>query len=416
MNPFSIYIHIPYCLHKCPYCDFNSYAVSVFPEREYAGALLAELDYRASLPEWRGRPVQTVFFGGGTPSLFSPSTIRKIVAAICNTFQVHDQVEITLEANPGTVSPDSLLGFREAGINRLSLGAQSFSPETLKILGRMHTPVQTESAVAAARAAGFTNINLDLIYGVPKQTLHDLKNDLAATLALQPEHISAYGLTIEKGTEFFTAVKKRTLKLPREGVVIEMMEEINRFLPARDLIRYEISNFAKRGKEARHNMAYWNGDNYLGLGAGAHSFVSAATHNNRVALKRWSNYASPKQYIEQAAAKGDASSWHDELSPEAAMFEFFFLGLRKVQGVNLDTFEALFGISAETLYPATITILCDQGLITRSGKSLALTERGLMLADSVIANFATPEALPSEVRSRFSHGDIFASTEKAQAL
>lgn len=391
VRPISLYVHIPYCFHKCPYCDFNAYAVSSIPEKEYVSALLSELDYRASQREWRGRLVQSIYFGGGTPSLFQPTAIRKIVGAICSHFAVHDNVEVSLESNPGTLTPDNILGYREAGVNRLSIGAQSFQRRVLAALGRMHSPDHIEAAVESAKAAGLSNVNIDLIYGAPDESLKEWESDLRAAVALEPVHISAYGLTIERGTPFYLSYRKGQLKLPTEEKVIEMMNLVNTFLPAHGLQRYEISNFAVIGREARHNLAYWNGDDYLGIGAGAHSFSRLAGQKPESFGARWSNAALPAKYIQEAVAQGHAESWHDELSFESAVFEFFFLGLRKISGVSTKAFEQRFGTSVESLYPALLEVLSSEGLIKRVGDSIAISEKGLLLADSVIENFAHPE-------------------------
>lgn len=389
-SQFSLYLHFPYCLHKCPYCDFNTYAVSTFPEKDYVAALLSELDYRATLPEWKGRLVATIYFGGGTPSLLSPYSIRRVISHITRLFPVAELAEVSLEANPGTVSPDSLHALREAGVNRLSLGAQSFNSATLKTLGRIHSAAQTEAAVQGARGAGFTNISLDLMYGVPGQSFPDLVNDLRAALQLNPVHISAYGLTIEKGTPFYQSYKKGTLVLPKESTVVTMMEEINTALPARGFARYEISNFAKPGKQARHNLAYWNGDDYLGLGAGAHSFnASLGTPGGT----RWSNFAQPNKYMDEAVTRGYAEGWRDTLTAKDAIFEFFFLGLRKIEGVSASAFAARFGQSIEATFPGLCAVLLEGKLIKENGDYIALSERGLMLADSVIENFSPDEVV-----------------------
>ncbi len=385
-TPFSIYLHIPYCHHKCPYCDFNTYAVSNAPERDYTTSLLAELDYRAATDSWKGRSVQTIYFGGGTPSLFSPKSIAEIIATIRGRFEVLDDAEISLEANPGTISHDILAGFKDGGINRVSFGAQSFNTAILRTLGRMHSPEQIESAVEAARSAGINNINIDIIYGVPQQTVENLQEDLRRALSLNPTHISPYGLTIEKGTPFFLRYKKGELVLPPEERVIQMMQTLNEMLTEAGILRYEISNFAKPGKEAAHNLAYWNGDDYLGLGAGAHSF-SRLPRNPEIYGNRWSNLALPPQYIQTAASKGDASSWRDDLSYQDSMFEFFFLGLRKIAGVDLRKFEEKFHIPAQKLYGSLIEVLSQEGFLALEDSQLSLTAKGLLLTDSVIENF-----------------------------
>lgn len=391
MSPFSLYLHIPFCVHKCPYCDFNTYAVSRIPEKEYVAALLAELDYRASQPAWQGRTIQTVFFGGGTPSLFGVAAIKRIMLAISNTFPLAESLEVSLEANPGNITEETLAGYRDAGVNRLSLGAQSLNPETLKTLGRQHTPEQVEAALASARGAGFRNINIDIMYGVPGQRLDDLENDMRMADSLGPSHISAYGLTIEKGTPFFQSVKRGVMKLPPEDLTVEMMESINHFLPAYGYERYEISNFAKPGKEARHNLAYWNGDDYLGLGAGAHSYRRREEGDDTP--RRWSNFALPQRYIDQTTATGHAESWSEALSPEAELFELVFLGLRKIRGVSLEEFTTRFGATVQELYGSRLKMLLEQGVVCLEDGFLKLSEKGLLLADSVIEDFAQAEAL-----------------------
>jgi oxygen-independent coproporphyrinogen-3 oxidase len=392
-KPFSLYVHIPFCFHKCPYCDFNAYAVSSIPEKEYVSALLAELDYRSTLPEWHGRTIQSIYFGGGTPSLFQPNSIRKIIRSVCSLFPVDERVEVSLESNPGTLTPDNLQGYRDAGVNRLSIGAQSFQRRVLAALGRMHSPDHIEAAVSSARAAGISNISLDLIYGGPEQTIEEFEADLDALLALEPVHVSAYGLTIEKGTPFFLSYKRGQLHLPSEEHVIQMMESINSRFSLFGLYRYEISNYAIVGREARHNLAYWNGDDYLGIGAGAHSFSARLCKDNNYGT-RWSNVALPAKYIENAIAQGQAEGWRDELDFTSSVFEYFFLGLRKIAGVSKSGFEKRFGCSIESVYPALLQVLADERLLTVNENAIALSEKGLLLADSVIENFAHPERPP----------------------
>jgi oxygen-independent coproporphyrinogen-3 oxidase len=392
MKPFSLYIHIPFCFHKCPYCDFNTYAVTSAPEGDYTSALLSELDSRAVREEWKGRTIQTIFFGGGTPSLFAPQAIGQIINGARERFTLAENLEITLEANPGTVTLESLQGYRSIGVNRISLGAQSFQIPTLKVLGRMHSPQQVEAAVESTYQAGFENLSLDLMFGVAEQDPASFRADLSAALNLQPTHLSAYGLTIERGTPYFSAFRRGALKLPNEDLIIEMMEDLFSVTAKNGLGRYEISNFAKPGFEARHNLAYWNGDDYLGLGAGAHSFCrSIGKHGTR-----WSNYALPAKYSEESRAKGQAEGWREQLDLKNAIFEFFFLGLRKTAGVNTTDFETHFGEDFRAFFPNVVELLIAEGLIEFAGQTLKLSNRGLMVADSVIENFADPEIGESE--------------------
>ncbi|RIL07403.1 MAG: coproporphyrinogen III oxidase [Proteobacteria bacterium] len=394
MKPFSLYVHIPFCLHKCPYCDFNTYALNTIPEKDYVAALLSELHFRSVQEEWQGRRIKSIFFGGGTPSLFSANSISKIIRAATTLFGLQFGIEISLEANPGALSLEQLSGLREAGVNRLSLGAQTFDSGLLRTLGRLHAPEDVETGVELAKACGLDNINLDLIYGIPGQSIELLKGDLQRAIKLAPRHISAYGLTIEKGTPFFSSYQRGLLKLPPEDLVVEMMEEIASFLPICGFRRYEISNFAERGFEARHNLAYWYGDDYLGLGAGAHSFVAKCSGPRKLAALRWSNYAFPNRYMQKAGQEGQAESWRDTLAVSDLMFEFFFLGLRKIEGVSKAEFISAFDCDIDHAYPGMISILTHEGLLKCEEDRISLSERGLRLADSVIENFSKPEKVP----------------------
>ena len=398
MNPFSIYVHIPFCLQRCPYCDFNTYALTSIPERQYIPALQAELDLRASQPGWKDREVQSVYFGGGTPSLLPANAIQTVLKTIRGLFPWYRQAEVSIEANPGTIDGDRVRGYREAGVNRISIGGQSFDPLLLKTLGRIHSAEQTEAAVESARHAGFTNISLDIMYGIPGESLEQLARDLKEAVRLDPRHVSAYGLTVEKGTPFYSRYSRGKLKLPDEETVLAMMRETKSFLAACGYRRYEISNFSEPGHEARHNLVYWGGGDYLGIGAGAHSLLVEYQGERRRSGRRWANFPLPNAYMSHASAHGQAESWRDTLTEKDLMFEYFFLGLRKAEGVSLAQFERFFGQKADNLYGAVMQVLVEQGLITREDDRAALTDRGVELADSVIENFISPDrsaALPS---------------------
>src|SRR5579863_6333984 len=270
---FSLYIHIPWCQSKCPYCDFNSHAAAVWPEDEYVRALIAEMERRAEDPTWRGERLRTIFFGGGTPSLFDPRSIGRILESAERHFGFEPGLEITLEANPGTVDPAKLAGMRAAGVNRISFGAQSFNPATLKFLGRIHSADETRAAATMAHRAGFERINLDLIFAVPGQTVADVLFDIASVAALEPDHISAYNLTFEEGTAFFTDLKRGRIKQLANDEQAAMYQTVREEIPRRGYAMYEISNYAPPGHEARHNLTYWRGQTYLGIDAGAHSYA-----------------------------------------------------------------------------------------------------------------------------------------------
>ncbi len=388
-QPFSVYIHIPFCYQKCPYCDFNTYAVANPPEEQYVGGLKAEIDYYAANPLWKGRSVQTIYFGGGTPSILSPRLIRHIISTITSNFNVLPFAEVCIEANPCAISMDALMTWYESGINRLSLGAQSFASNILRTLGRTHTSEQIHAAITSARAANFKNISIDLMVGVPGQTIHDVRNDVEQCLDIDIPHVSMYSLTIEKGTPFYQSKKRGILKLPQDESVLEMISTIDNTLQLGGLNRYEISNFAKPGFESRHNLAYWNQDDYLGIGAGAHSYCKQSVNKTSLGT-RWSNFAFPQKYIESTTSTGFAQSWSEELSLKSAIFEFFFLGLRKINGVSLKYFEFEFKVSIDSCYGDLIDILTSEGWLVRNDDFIALSTKGINVADSIIENFCDP--------------------------
>jgi len=379
---FSLYIHIPYCESKCPYCDFNSYAVKAWPEAEYTDALMAELRARAADAPWAGDSIKTVFFGGGTPSLFKPASLQRVLEEAERLFGIQADAEITAEANPGTVDSDKLCGMRAAGLNRVSFGAQSFNPQTLQFLGRIHSAEQTAIAVGQARAAGFAQLNLDLIFAVPGQSLDDIAFDIAAAAELQPDHISAYNLTFEEGTAFGAALKAGRMRQLAEEQQASMYAMVRRELPRRGYAMYEISNYARPGCEARHNLTYWHGQSYLGIGAGAHSYAA-----QDAAGRRWWNERLPATYISKARRDGNAEAGSE--TPDAALSasEFAFLNLRLSDGLELRRFAQRFGVTFEERFGPQLKRLIEGQLLIHEGGRVRLTERGLELADSVFAEF-----------------------------
>jgi oxygen-independent coproporphyrinogen-3 oxidase len=379
---FSLYIHIPWCQSKCPYCDFNSHAAAVWPEDEYVRALIAELERRAGDPVWQGKSLRTIFFGGGTPSLFDPRSIGRILDSAQQLFGLEPDPEITLEANPGTVDAAKLAGLRAAGINRISFGAQSFNPAVLKFLGRIHSAEETREAARAAHRAGFDRLNLDVIFAVPGQTIEDLRNDLGEVVALGPDHISAYNLTFEEGTAFFTEMKRGRITPLANDDQAAMFELVREELPRRGFPMYEISNYAAHGHEARHNLTYWRGESYLGVGAGAHSFAREGAGG-----RRWWNERMPTRYSAAALADGLAEAGSETVDAEVAAGEFVFLNLRLREGFALTDFAARFGVSFEARFGACSAILFDAQLLVREKGRIRLSDRGLELADSVFAEF-----------------------------
>jgi len=377
---FSLYVHIPYCQVKCPYCDFNSYAAASWPEDAYAAALVDELRQRIGRPPFAGASVATIFFGGGTPSLFQPATIGRLLDGIAGACPVAPDVEVTLEANPGTVERARLGGFREAGVNRLSFGIQSFQPALLATLGRAHGADDARAAIRAARAAGFDDLNLDLIFAVPGESRAAWEADLAEAISWEPAHVSAYNLTYEKGTPFHTLRGRGALVPLDDEDELWMYQHARAALAAAGYAHYEISNFARPGREARHNQSYWRGVDYLGIGAGAHSYAHVPAWG-----RRWSNERLPDRYV-AAVARGDATAGEETLSFETAAAEFMFLGLRERDGVDPDAFARRFGRPLAEIHPEVAELRADGFLEERAGR-LALSERGLLLADSIFARF-----------------------------
>jgi len=377
---FSLYVHIPYCQAKCPYCDFNSYAATSWPEEAYADALLAELRQRSAEAPFAGARIATIFFGGGTPSLFRPATIGRLLDGIASTCPLADDAEVTLEANPGTVERERLAGFRQAGVKRLSFGIQSFQPALLTTLGRIHGPDDARAAIRAARAAGFDDVNLDLMFAVPGETRADWEADVAEVVHWAPEHVSAYNLTYEPNTPFHTLRARGALRPLDDEDELWMYQHVRASLAAAGYAQYEISNFARSGHQARHNQSYWRGIDYLGIGAGAHSYAHAPAWG-----RRWSNERIPERYI-AAVERGDAVASSETLSFDMAASEFMFLGLRESEGVDPHVFARRFGRTLEEVHPEVAGYRSDGFLEERAGR-LALSERGLLVADSIFASF-----------------------------
>ena len=382
-EPFSLYIHIPYCISKCPYCDFNSHVVAQIPEADYTDALLRELEYFGEESGWRGRTLQSIFFGGGTPSTFKPTSIGKLLAWAAATFPIANDCEITMEANPGTVDAAHFAGYRDAGVNRISVGVQSFQPKLLKFLGRVHSADEAEKALNIVKQSGFDNFSFDLIYANPGQTLADLDADLDTALAFQPPHLSAYNLTFEEGTPFHHEYRAGRMANLDEDVEIAMAELIDAKLGAAGLKRYEISNYARPWFHSRHNVNYWHSGDYLGLGAGAHSY---RRNDDGVTGRRWNNEKSPAKYMTQIDDTRQAVVERESIDAHKAAAEFMFLGLRMTEGIRADAFRQRFGQTAQEFYPQIDTWI-EGDLIVEQGEFLRFTAKGLMLANSIFVHF-----------------------------
>jgi oxygen-independent coproporphyrinogen III oxidase len=384
-DPFSVYVHLPYCAKRCPYCDFNTYVVHQIPEERYVASLLREAEYAAAQPAWTGRRVSTVFFGGGTPSLFSPSSVDAILAAFDRLWGIEEAPEITLEANPGSLEgggEEKLRGFRAAGVTRISFGSQSFNAKHLATLGRIHSAAETHDAFAAARRAGFEHLSCDLIYGVPGQTVAEWRGDLETAIALGTSHVSAYCLTYEDGTPMTGMKKAGLVTAADEDTELDMFRLAREKLPAAGLSQYEVSNYARPGFESRHNVAYWTWRDYLGLGAGAHGFSKGSGESWG---RRYANVRLPEIYM--SASQGRWHATEESLSREMAMAEYLLVGLRLSAGVDASVFEQTFGCTLEAAAPK-LESFAARGVLTRSGDVVTLTERGLEIADTVISQLA----------------------------
>lgn len=388
-SQFSIYIHLPYCVKKCPYCDFNSYGVGSEPlgerEERYVAAVLNELRTYSEDPAWQGRGVKTVFFGGGTPSLFSSHSFAQILGTIAEGWHLTAPGEITVECNPGTVQEElgseRLEGFLRAGINRLSFGAQSFSSRKLALLGRIHSGGETVHAVQTAKRVGFTNFNLDLMFGTAGESFAEWSHDLRAILELEPTHISAYGLTIEPGTEFGRDAKRGVVFTAEEDLQAELYEHTQDTLERAGYGQYEISNYAKPGSECAHNLNYWRGGDYLAIGAGAHGYLRGS------APMRWANIPGPEHYIAQVRDRGVGEHRREVIDREKSELEFFSLRLRTAEGVQFSEYYEEFGERFEERFAPVFTELQALGLLAVDSFGARLTKRGMLFADTVFSAF-----------------------------
>jgi len=378
---FSLYVHIPYCLVKCPYCDFNAYGARTWPEERYVDALCAELRHYLSQAPWQGQRIETIYFGGGTPSLFAPAAIERFLQLLATLCELAPEREITLEADPASVTQEKLAAFHAVGVNRLSYGIQSFQPGLLKTLGRLHSAEDAGRALVWAREGGFTNLSVDLIFAVPGQTLPMLEDDLSQALSYRPEHISLYNLTYEENTPFFAMKQKGRLLPVAEDDEVAMYSLIHDRCTARGYRHYEISNLALAGFSSRHNTRYWQGGDYLGLGAGAHSFSRQPAWG-----RRWSNERNPKTYMNKALAAGEARSFAETLTRTQACGEFLFLRLRQLDGFPPVLFAERFGQCLTEAFPH-IADLCTEGLLREEDGNIKLTPQGLLVADTIFASF-----------------------------
>ena len=416
MQPIALYVHIPFCETKCPYCDFNTYAKieSLIPD--YVPVLRKEIELWAGLLD--GPPVRTVFFGGGTPSYLPSGDISALMATISESFGLHDDAEVTLEANPGDFTPDKLSSFLSAGINRLSIGVQSFDDGLLTLLGRRHNAEDAVEAYRMANDAGFDNVSIDLMYGLPHQTIDHWEETLSRTSDLKPPHVSLYALTLEGGTPMEHSVSQGTLPTPDPDLAADMYAMAEQQLGDMGYRHYEISNWALDGKLGLHNIVYWRNEPYLGVGPGAHS--SLASH-------RFSNLKPPREYVRRLREHGSSSTatiplrrggfqtrpYNDAISAQASnsddsraaiksvpvvdtiefidnkleMAETMMLGLRLDMGVSVTGFEDRFGASPLEVYREELDEPLSTGLVEMVDGSIRLTDRGRFLSNEVFVRF-----------------------------
>ena len=370
-SPIEIYIHIPFCVKKCDYCDFLSGPSGPEEQSDYVQALLREID---AVKEGKGRSVSSIFIGGGTPSVLDAGFIGEILNRIRNKFQIQNDAEITIEANPGTADYGKLQAYRDYGINRLSIGLQSPDDRELKILGRIHNYEQFLETYKKARKAEFDNINVDLMSAIPDQTYKGWEKNLRTVAELEPEHISAYSLIIEEGTPFAA----RQLNLPDEDTEYNMYEATARILKEYGYKQYEISNYAKRGMACRHNVGYWTRQDYLGFGLGASSLYGK---------ERFSNTADRKKYLENSFSPELIREREPILSREDEMAEFMFLGLRMTEGVARTDFEQIFGCCIEQIYGDVLKKYESMGLLQEKNGRIFLSGAGIHVSNSVMADF-----------------------------
>ena len=382
MKKLAIYIHIPFCVRKCLYCDFLSAPASDETKEQYVQALCREI--REERKSYVNYKIETIFLGGGTPSLLSGEQLDRILGTVFDAYQVADDCEISMEVNPGTVTKEKLKAYKRAGVNRLSIGMQSAVEEELQSLGRIHSSEDAFDTYELAIKTGFNNINIDLMSAIPGQTKESWKESLKRILDLEPApaHVSAYSLIIEEGTPFF----EKTPKLPDEDTEREMYKITNDILSESGYLRYEISNYAKPGFACRHNCTYWERGSYAGFGIGAASLVEQVRFSNTRNLKDYLG-----KYLKNATVAIKEN--RQELSVEEQMEEFMFLGLRMMRGVSAGKFSDLFGKTIEQVYPGIVEKYCRQGLLQKipeqgSGEvRIALTERGIDVSNVIMADF-----------------------------
>ncbi|MFR3185822.1 MAG: radical SAM family heme chaperone HemW [Ruminococcus sp.] len=367
----ELYIHIPFCVRKCAYCDFLSGPADYEAQRSYKEALIREIE---NVESFADSEVSSIFIGGGTPSVFSEQWMAEALEKVYTHFNVRQDAEISIEANPGTVDLGKLAVYRQAGINRISFGCQSADNRELKMLGRIHTWEEFLESFSMAREAGFSNINVDLMSGLPGQSLQSWEESLHKTAQLKPEHISAYSLIIEEGTPFAS----QKLELPDEEEERNMYERTREILEDWGYHQYEISNYARPGRECRHNLGYWQRKEYLGLGLGSASLVGET---------RFSNTRNMENYLNNSDSAAKIREEREILTVQEQMEEFMFLGLRMTEGISVTEFREVFGVSLEQIYGKVLEKYKKLELLEERGGRLRLTRKGISVSNPVLADF-----------------------------
>lgn len=372
----AAYIHIPFCVHICHYCDFNKVFIKGQPVDDYLKALQIEME--RTIQQSKHEELKTVFVGGGTPTSLSPEQLKNLLSTIWNTLPIRHDAEITFEANPGDLTEDKLMVLREGGVNRLSLGVQSFDEQLLKKIGRTHHAEDVYRTVENAKKSGFQNISIDLMYGLPGQTLESFVHSLQETFRLNIQHVSSYSLIVEPKTVFYNLMRKGKLHLPSEDDDAKMYETLLQLTKQNGFHQYEISNFAKRGFESKHNLTYWNNEEYYGFGAGAHSYVDGV---------RKSNIGPVNHYIQQIKDGKLPILEETTLTLTEKMEEEMFLGLRKTEGVSIENFQEKFKQNPLQLFSEQLESLKNKGLIDISSGNIKLTKKGMFLGNEVFQAF-----------------------------
>ncbi|MBQ9091040.1 MAG: oxygen-independent coproporphyrinogen III oxidase [Anaerotignum sp.] len=375
-NTIGLYIHIPFCRQKCLYCDFPSWAGKEGQMQGYVDALTKEIQNRGK--EYPDKKVVSVFFGGGTPTTLEIPMLEQLIQAVFASWDIAEDAEITTEANPGTLDKEMANALKKIGFNRLSMGVQAWQNRLLKELGRIHTIEVFQENYQAVRKAGFENVNTDLMFALPNQSMADWQETVKNIAALEPEHISAYSLILEEGTPFFDRYEKGELKPAEEDLDREMYQWAVEYLAEKGYEQYEISNFAKKGRQSRHNRIYWQAEEYLGMGLGSHSYMEG---------ERFHNIYDLQEYIE---ANGDVSLLKEEIeiiTEEDALAEFMFLGLRLTEGVSFDRFRERFGKEMKNIYGSQIEALVKEGLLEEDAVGVRLTRRGVDVSNIVFEKF-----------------------------